>query len=63
LCPTLRNPMDCSPPGSSIHGIFQARVIGINGNKSQKNGGCGEVILPGKGHKRIFWKYAMELYT
>ena len=27
-CPTLRNPMDCSPPGSSIHGIFQARVLG-----------------------------------
>jgi len=26
LCPTLHNPMDCSPPGSSIHGIFQARV-------------------------------------
>ena len=25
-CPTLRNPMDCSPPGSSVHGIFQARV-------------------------------------
>ena len=24
--PTLSNPMDCSPPGSSIHGIFQARV-------------------------------------
>ena len=26
-CPTLSNPMDCSPPGSSIHGIFQARVL------------------------------------
>ena len=26
-CPTLCNPMDCSPPGSSIHGIFQARVL------------------------------------
>ena len=25
--PTLRNPMDCSPPGSSVHGIFQARVL------------------------------------
>ena len=24
---TLSNPMDCSPPGSSIHGIFQARVL------------------------------------
>ena len=27
LCPTLHDPMDCSPPGSSIHGIFQARVL------------------------------------
>ena len=26
LCLTLSNPMDCSLPGSSIHGIFQARV-------------------------------------
>ena len=25
--PTLRNPMDCSPPGSSVRGIFQARVL------------------------------------
>ena len=25
-CPTLSDPMDCSPPGSSVHGIFQARV-------------------------------------
>ena len=27
LCPTLSDPMDCSPPGSAIHGIFQARVL------------------------------------
>ena len=26
-CPTLHDPMDCSPPGSSVHGIFQARVL------------------------------------
>ena len=26
-CPTLSDPMDCSPPGSSDHGIFQARVL------------------------------------
>ena len=26
-CLTLSNPMDCSPPGSSVHGIFQARVL------------------------------------
>ena len=27
LCPTLSDPMDCSPPGSSIHVIFQAGVL------------------------------------
>ena len=27
LCPTLRDPMDCSLPGSSVHGIFQASVL------------------------------------
>ena len=26
-CQTLSDPMDCSPPGSSIHGILQARVL------------------------------------
>ena len=29
LCPTLWDPMDCSPPCSSVHGIFQARNIGV----------------------------------
>ena len=27
LCPTLCDPMDCSPPGSSIHEILQARIL------------------------------------
>ena len=27
LCLTLWDPMDCSLPGSSVHGIFQARVL------------------------------------
>ena len=26
-CPTLSDPMDCSLPGYSVHGIFQARVL------------------------------------
>ena len=26
-CPTLCDPMDCSPPGSSVHGSFQARIL------------------------------------
>ena len=28
-CPTLSDPKDCSPAGSSVHGIFQARVLGL----------------------------------
>ena len=27
LCPTLCNPMDCSPPGSSVHGILHIRIL------------------------------------
>ena len=26
-CPTLGDPVDCSPPGSSVHGILQARIL------------------------------------
>ena len=26
-CPTLCDPMDCNPPGSSVHGIVQARIL------------------------------------
>ena len=44
-CLTPCDPMDCSPPGSSVHGIFQARVLewgaiaftdgGLEGDKFQ----------------------------
>ena len=27
LCPTPNDPVDCSPPGPSVHGIFQARIL------------------------------------
>ena len=27
LCPTQYDPVDCSPPGSSVHGILQARTL------------------------------------
>ena len=26
-CPTLFDPLDCSPPGSSVHGMLQARIL------------------------------------
>ena len=37
-CPTLSDPMDCSPSGSSIHGIFQARVLEWVPSSSPKEG-------------------------
>ena len=39
-CPTLSDPMDCSPPGSYVHGTFQARVLewgAIAGSKRKEN--------------------------
>ena len=41
-CPTPTDPMDCSLPGSSVHGIFQARVLewdAIAFSRSQVRGG------------------------
>ena len=29
MCPTLCNPMDCGPPGSSVHGMLQARILDL----------------------------------
>ena len=46
LCPTLRDLMDCSLPGSSIHGIFQARVLEwVAISFSQSDGGTGKFVL------------------
>ena len=36
--PTLRDPVDCSPPGSSAHGIFQARVLEWGATAFSKKG-------------------------
>ena len=43
LCLTLRDPMDCSLPGSSVHGIFQAR--GLEWVAIAFSGGYEKVIL------------------
>ena len=50
LCPTLCDPIDCSPPGSSIHGIFQARVlewiaIAFSGLRASRMQRIGMVII------------------
>ena len=36
-CPTLRNSVGCSPPGSSVHGTFQARVLEWGATAFSKN--------------------------
>ena len=46
LCPTLCNPMDCNPPGSSIHGILQARILKPRANAGD-SGAAGSI--PGLG--------------
>ena len=54
-CLTLRDPMDCSLPGSSIHGIFQARVLewgaialsGVDLHHKFNTTGCLFTIKPG----------------
>jgi len=48
-CPTLSDPMDCSLPGSSVRGIFQARVpewgaIAFSAYNGQKLSNIGNVI-------------------
>ena len=40
--PTPSDPMDCSPPGSSVHGTFQARVLEWGKSKEGVNGGDGQ---------------------
>ena len=43
-CPTLCDPLDCSSPGSSVHGIFQARIL--EGVAMSSSRGCtGRQIL------------------
>ena len=44
LCPTLSDPMDCSLPGSSVHGIFQAGVLEW-GAVAFSNPGLGVLIV------------------
>ena len=43
-CPTLRDPMDCSLPGSSVHGIFQASRQVKNREKVYAGAGVGRDV-------------------
>ena len=55
-CPTPSDPMDCSLPGSSVHGILQARVLewvaialSAYGKPPTKTPGCGLALIPASG--------------
>ena len=45
LCPTLSDPMDCSPLGSFVHGIFQARVLEWGAIKDIKLNALSTLVL------------------
>ena len=49
-CPTLSDPMDCSPPGSSTHGIFQARVLEWGAIASPKRKATHSIFWSGEFH-------------
>ena len=69
--PTLCNPMDCSPPGSSVHGILQARVLKW-GSISPSNGSSRprdqtwvfQVNRPGLNPRSIaYWLIVSKLFN
>ena len=65
-CPTLCDPIDCSPPGSSAHGIFQARVlewgaIAFSGRSSIQSAKTRPGADWGSDHKLLIVKFRLEL--
>ena len=59
-CPTLCNPMDCSPPGSSVHGILQARILEwVAISFSRRSSQPGDQTLVSCIAGRFFTVYAM----
>ena len=43
-CPSLCDPIDCSPPGSSVHGLFQARILEWTDISFSKEGSRGGIL-------------------
>ena len=52
LCPTLCDPMDCSLPGSSVHGISQARILGCIAISSSRGSSQPKDQRPGENQGR-----------
>ena len=69
-CPTLSDPMGCSPPGSSVHGIFQARVLEWGAMLESAIGSKWAYMCMGEGRpwhirnlKNLIWTYYFALMT
>ena len=65
-CLTLCDPMDCSPPGSSVHGILEARIlewVAISfSNKLEQLFFCNDCeVNPGRKMLQLKWKKIMDL--
>ena len=71
LCLTLSDPVDCSPSGSSVHGIFQARVLewgaiafseGLHINyKKGQDARSPEVVMPAAGLQKPRESWALAV--
>ena len=75
-CPTLCDPIDCSSPGSSVHGILQARILGwvamssSRGSSRPRDGTCVSyvsrqvgslpLVLPGKLYTMVETKQSLS---
>ena len=57
-CPTLSNPMDCSLPGSSVHGIFQAGVLewAATGHRAPSSNGYHGHAVSHRKIRHVFFK-------
>ena len=60
-CPTLSDPMDCSLPGSSIHGIFQARVLEWGAVAFSINGSQNDVDKALEKKELVLYRIVREL--
>ena len=62
-CPTLSNPVDCSPPGSSIRGILQSRILKPRAT-ARDSGATGSIPglgrFPGGGHGNLLQYSLLE---
>ena len=62
-CLTLSDPMDCSLPGSSVHGIFQARVLEWGAIAFSGNVHSNTVIITGQLLSQSSWRMRTTIYS